>query len=117
MFSDIEWTKTGNTEHLFAIQARNLVLPGARVRKYVVERKLQRTSRNMRLVALQMVDIFKCQTSPPDISSDRPIITWTVEERRKRLPLPRYMRQQEDSHQDHVDKQFTTYLQPNLPVV
>ena len=38
-------------------------------------------------------------------------------ERRKQLPFPRYIRQQEDSHEDHVDKQFTMYLHMNLPVV
>ena len=52
-----------------------------------------------------------------DISSDRAITAWTVEERRKHLPLPRYIRQLQDSHQDHIGQQVTLYLQSSLPVV
>ena len=53
MFNDIEWTKKGNTEQVLhtaafcdPIHARRQVLPGARVRKYVVECNFQRTSKD-----------------------------------------------------------------------
>ena len=82
----------GNTENCLAqcqrsgsicdpIQARTLVLLDARVRKYVVEGKF-RTSRKLNIIALQMLDILKCHTSP-EISGDRAIIAWTVEGMRK----------------------------------
>ena len=58
MFNDIEWTKKGSTETClrdakevaaYATQFKpELVLPGARVRKYVRERALPRSSRKMR---------------------------------------------------------------------
>ena len=53
----------------------------------------------------------------PEISSDRAIIAWTIEERRKRLLFPGYIRQQEDSHQDHIGNQFLVYLQSKMLVV
>ena len=43
----------------------------------------------------------------PDISSDRAILAWTFAEKSKQSPLPRYTRQQEDSHQNHDGKQIT----------
>ena len=63
-------------QHMRPIQAITLVLPGARVRNYVVERQFQRTSR--KIVALQMVDIH-------NLSSDRVIIAWTVEEEEEEI--------------------------------
>ena len=60
---------------------------------------------------------FQVSHFPPDISSDRAIIAWTIEERRKRLPFPGYIRQQDDSHQDHIGNQFLAYLQSNTSVV
>ena len=47
MFNNIVMDKERRYRNLFA-EAKTLVLPGARVRKHVVERQLQRTSRNMR---------------------------------------------------------------------
>ena len=49
LFREIEQTKKGNTETCLhkAKEVAALVLPGARVRKHVVEQKFQRTSRNM----------------------------------------------------------------------
>ena len=85
LFNGIEWTKKGNTE----IQARTVVLLGARVSKDVVER---------------IADGWHIQVSqlPPDISSDRAILAWTVEERTEQLPFPTYMRKKkEDSHHYH----------------
>ena len=45
---------------------------------------------------------------PPDISSDRATIAWTVEKRMKKLTLPKCIRKQEDSHQDHIGKHSGT---------
>ena len=43
----------------------------------------------------------------PCISSNRTIIAWTVDEERKKIShSPRYIRQQEDSQQDHIGKHF-----------
>ena len=67
MFNDILFEKETQYRDLSAqrprsgsiggtIQARTLVLAGASVRKYVVDRKI---------IALQMVGIFKCRTLHP----------------------------------------------------
>ena len=61
-------------------EIRSGVLPGTRVRKYVVAR------------------FSSVILSHPIFSSDRAIIAWTVEERREQLPFPRYIRKQQDSH-------------------
>ena len=50
---------------------RTLVLPGARVRKHVVDRKSQQTHGQWDLIALQMVGIPMCHTSHPTFFSDR----------------------------------------------
>ena len=65
------------------------------------------------------VDGWDIQVShfPPDISSHRAIIAWTVEEWMKTWPCLRCFRQQKASHQYHIGKQFTMYLQSNLPMV
>ena len=65
------------------VQARTLVLPGARVRKHVVERKFQRTSRKMRWCRMANGSHFQVSHFSPDISSDRATATWTVEGRTK----------------------------------
>ena len=52
-----------------------------------------------------------------NIFSDKAIIAWTVEEMMKKLPLPRYSRQQADSHENYIGKKFIVYMQSNLPVV
>ena len=75
------------------IQARTLVLLGARVRKYVVKHKFSRTSRTMGYC--RIADWWHVQVSHflADMSSNRAIIAWTVEERRKKLPFSAYFRQ------------------------
>ena len=127
MFNDFDWTKKGDTETClhnpkevvaFAtrFQATRLVLRGAQIRKFVVERKFQRTSRQMRYCRIASGGQIQVSRFPPDISS-RTIIAWTAEKRRKQFPFPRNIRQQEASHQDHIGKQLMMYLQSNLPVV
>ena len=127
MFNDVVWTKRRQHTNLFAqrqrsgsicdpIQARTLVLPGARVRTFVVERTFQRTSRKMKHYLIADGWHVQVWHVPPDVSSDRATVAWTVEEKKK-WPFPMYVREQEVSHQDHTGKQFTLYLQKNLPVV
>ena len=83
VFNDIAWTKKGNTEtclHIaeevaafwYKIQARAQVLLGERVRKDALEWKHQRNPRTL---------VF---SFPPNTSSDRTKIAWTVEERRNK---------------------------------
>ena len=67
------------------------------------------------MVVLRVVDMFDCPTFPPDIPSDRAITPWIVEERRETYPVPSYIRQQEDSHQNLVGKQFPLFSQSCLP--
>ena len=106
MLNDIEWTKKGNTEQVLhtanevaarcdPIHARRRVLPGARVRKYVVECKFQRTSRTMGYCRIARGWPTTVSYFPPDISSDRAMIAWTVGERNKQYPFPWYFRKQE----------------------
>ena len=52
----------------------------ARVRKYVVDRKFQGTSRNMEVLPHCSWLTYSSVIRPPDISSDRAIIAWTVGE-------------------------------------
>ena len=70
------------------VQARALVLPGARVRKYVVERKSSNFNDNGILPHCRWLT-YSGVTFPPDISSDRTIIAWTAEKRRNTSPFPR----------------------------
>ena len=46
-----------------------------------------------------------------NISSDGTITAWTLEERRKNLPLPRHIWKHWDCHPDHAGRQPTMYLQ------
>ena len=46
-----------------------------------------------------------------------PLSIGQLRTRRNTLPLPRYIREQEDSHQYHVGKHFTMFPQSNLPVI
>ena len=65
------------------------------------------------VVALQMVDMFKRRTSHPIFpATERAIDAWTVEERRKQLTFPTV-----HSITRHIGKQFSVYLQSNLPGV
>ena len=67
------------------IQAGTLVRPGARVRAYVVERVIPANSKENEILShWQMVDIFKVSYFPPDISSIKAMVAWTVVERRKK---------------------------------
>ena len=47
---------------------------------------------------------------PPDLSSDRAMIACTVEEKKKKLPFPGYIRKQKDSHQYHIGKAIKKYI-------
>ena len=124
MFKNTERTKKSNAETCLhnakevaacdtKIQATTLVLPGARIREHVVERTWRKISH------CRFASGWHVQVSyfPPDISSNRATVAWTVEERRKRLPFPKCIRQQEDSPEDHIEKQFTMHLQPMMPMV
>ena len=107
------------------IQAWTLVLPGAGVRKYkgvaaygaqfkpghwfFVDLESEKTwwngnpnkpQKQRDIVALQMVDMCKCHTSQPIFPATEPSPFWTVEERWKKLPFPRCIRQQKDSHDE-----------------
>ena len=64
-----------------------------------------------------MVDIFECHTSHPIFPATEPLSLGQSKKGRSNLPFRKYIRQQEDSHQDHIGKQFTLYLQSNLPMV
>ena len=122
MFNDIERAKKGNTEiYLFArcqrsgsirdpIQARTLVLLGAASQSTWWDNEPQGT---FDIIVLHMVVIFKCHTPQPVFPDYR----LTLEERRKKLPLPKYIRKQEGSHLDRIGKQFTLCLQSNVPMV
>ena len=55
-------------------------------------------------------------TLPPIFPATEPWSLGQLRKKRRKLPLPRYTRQQEGSHPYHVGKQFTLYLQSNLPV-
>ena len=52
---------------------RTVVLLGARVRVYVVERESQHTQGKWDKIALQMVDIFKCHNSHPIFVATEPL--------------------------------------------
>ena len=127
MFNDIEWTKEGDTEtglhnakEVAAIATQ--FMPGPCCFLALASESTwwngnsNEPQRKWDTVAVQIVDLFKCHTSHWDISSDRAIIAWTVGEKRKQLPFPRYIRKQEDSHRDHAVKQFTMYLPSNFAI-
>ena len=57
----------------------------------------------LNFVALQMVDIFKCHHQDfPD-----PLSLLQMKKGRGGNPIPRFIRQQEDSHEDHSSNHFT----------
>ena len=99
------------------IQARTLVFLGARVRTYVVELKFKRIFRKMKNVVLRMVDILKYHTSHPIFPSTEPSSLGQLRKGGTKYHFPRYIRQQEDSHECHIGKQFVAYCQSKLPVV
>ena len=128
MFHDIEWTKRGNTETClhnagevaaFATKFKlgHWCFLGPASENTLWNGHSPRTSRNMWYC--QIANGWPIQVSyfPPNISSDRAIIAWTVEERKKKFTSPWYIRKQEDSHHDHIGKQFSMYFQSNLPTV
>ena len=108
----IEWTTKGNTEsclhHAKEVAAcgtpnkpaaRPLVLLGARFRKYNDDSNEPQGT--LDIVALQMVDIFKGHDS--HISATEPLSLGQLRNDEE-IPFPRYVRKQEDSHQDQIGK-------------
>ena len=71
---------------------------------------MQRTSRNMWYC--RIADGWRIQVSyfPPDISSDRAMIAWTVEERVKNLPFLGYIENKKTLIKNLIGKQFTMYV-------
>ena len=90
--------RSGNT--CGNIHARTLVFPGARVCKNVVERKSQRTPRTMEQCSI--ADDWHVQVShfTSNVSSDSSITAWPIEQRKKKLPLPKHIWEHKDVHQE-----------------
>ena len=85
--------------------------------KYLVECNLPANLfGKLDIVALQMVLIFKCHISHPIFLATEPLTLGQIEDTRKTLPHPRYIRDKEIAHQYHIGKQLTVYSQLNLPV-
>ena len=85
------------------VQARTLVLHGARFRKYVVDLGFQRIPRTLGYYRRAKGWHVQVSHFTSHISSDTAILVWTIEERRKKLPLPKYL--------------INTILRSNLPCV
>ena len=128
MFNDIEWRKKGNTEKCLhnATEVDAFATKFKPVHWCFLEPASESAWWNANstepqgkcdIVPLQMVDIFECHTSHPIFPATEPLSLGQSRKGRSNLPFPRYIRQQEDSRQDHVGKQFTFYLQSNLPMV
>ena len=62
------------------------------------------------VVALQMVDIFKCHTSHPIFPATEPLSLGQLRKGGINHHFPGYIRKQEDSHQYHVGMQFMVFF-------
>ena len=104
-----QWQRSGT------YQARTLVLPGQCVKNTLWNVNSNEPQGKLRLCRNANGWHIQVSYFPPNIFSDRATIAWTVEKRLTKLTLPKYIRKQEDSHQDHIGKQSTVYFSIEFP--
>ena len=132
MFNDTGWTKRGNTE-ICLHNAKDLAAcptqpkPGHWCFQWPASKNTWWNANSNEpqgkydIVALQIVDVFSCHTSPPPPLPIFPATApWSLGQLRKggrNYHFPRHIRQHKILNQNHIGKQFTLHLQSNLPVV
>ena len=100
VFNDIDWTKKRQKPVCTMLKRwQHLRLGGTEIPTHLKENEI--------LSHGKMVARIQFHTSHPIFPATEPL---SFEERRKILPFPKYIRQQEDSHQNHFGKQFCIYF-------
>ena len=94
------------------------MIPGACVREDL-ERKYQQPPKGHWVgAASHMVDMFKYHSSHPIFpATTHTIVDWTIEEKEDTYHFLGTLENQEDTHQNHIERQPSVYQQLHLPVV